>query len=69
LKAGKQINMASDQDKFLEATVQAVHQWQAASVEMAWVVVGGLLIAGVLSGACLAVWIFRGGLSRSTLRN
>jgi hypothetical protein len=60
--------MTSDQDKFVEATVQAVHQWQTASVEMAWAVVGAVLMAGVLSGVCLAIWIFRGGLSRGTLR-
>jgi hypothetical protein len=56
--------MTSDQDKLVEVIAQAAHQSQTASVEMAWVIVGSLLIAGVLSGACLALWIFRGGLSR-----
>jgi hypothetical protein len=60
--------MASDQDKLVEVIAQAVHQLQTAYMEMAWVNVGGLLMAGVLSGACLALWIFRGGLSRGKLR-
>jgi len=61
--------MASDQDKFIQVGGQLLHPWQNSSPEMALMAFGVVLVAAVLAGTALSVWIFRGGLSRRLSRS
>ena len=61
--------MHSDQDKFLQIGRQLWHQWQTSAHEMALIIFGVVLVAGILAGTALAIWIFRGGLSWRPLRD
>jgi hypothetical protein len=54
----------SNQDKFVKVLTQELHQWHSSSSDVALFVVGLLLLAAVIGGTCLALWIFRGGWSR-----
>ena len=57
--------MTSDTDKSLKVLMQALHQLHGGSSEVALFAVGLLLLIGVIGGALVACWIFRGGLSRA----
>lgn len=57
--------MTSDQDKFTTTLMQALHDLHSSSSEAALVAVGLSLIVGIVGGAWLAFWIFRGGLARA----
>lgn len=56
--------MTSDQDRFIQFGGQLFHAWQNSAQEMALIVFGVVLVASVLAGTALSIWIFRGGLAR-----
>jgi hypothetical protein len=60
--------MTSDQDKFIQVGGQLLHQGQNSAEEVVLIIFGVLLATAMLAGAALAVWIFRGGLSRRLTR-
>jgi len=59
--------MTSDQHKFAKVVTQELQQLHSTSSGLAVDVVIPLLIVAVIIGVFLAIWIFRGGLSRSPL--
>ena len=59
--------MTSDQDKFVKIATQELHELHSASSGLAADVVVPLMIVAFIIGVFLATWIFRGGLSRSSL--
>ena len=59
--------MASDHDKFVKVATHELHQLHTTSSGLAADVVVPLMIVAVIVGVLLAIWIFRGGLSRSSM--
>ena len=59
--------MTSDPDKFVKVTTQELHRLHGTSSGVAVDVVVLLMIIAIIIGVFLAIWIFRGGLSRSSL--
>jgi hypothetical protein len=59
--------MTSDQDKFVKVATQELHELHGASNGLAADVVVLLMIVAIVIGVFLTIWIFRGGLSRSSL--
>ena len=58
--------MTSDHDKFVKVATQELHQLQSSSSSVAADVAVPLLIGALIIGVFLSIWIFRGGLSRSS---
>lgn len=56
--------MAPNHAKLLEALIDALRQSADNATQLAVVACGALLVLGVALGTTLALWIFRGGLSR-----
>jgi hypothetical protein len=56
--------MTSNQEKFVKVATQELWHWQSASRGLAGELVVPLMIAAIIIGVSLAVWIFLGGLSR-----
>jgi hypothetical protein len=53
-------------DRTLKIVIQTLHDWWASMGELAWVLLGVLLLVGIAVMVALLRWIWRGGLSRQT---
>ncbi len=51
-------------DRMLKVVIQTLHDWWASMGELAWVLLGGLLLVGIAVMVALLRWIWGGGLSR-----
>ena len=60
--------MTSDHDKFATVAARELRQLWDTSIGLASDVVVPLMIVTIVAGMWFAIWILRGGLSRSSLR-
>jgi len=58
--------MSTDQDRFLKLTIQALHDWCVSMGDLAWVLVGVLMLVGIAAMLWFLRWIWGGGLSRQS---
>lgn len=58
--------MNSDMDRFFSILFHMLRDLRDSLGAMAWVILGGLLLAGILFCVLSLRWILRGGLSRSS---
>jgi cell division protein FtsX len=56
--------MTADHHKFVNVATQELHQMHSNSTALASDAVVPLMIVAILIGVLVAIWIFRGGLSR-----
>ncbi len=58
------VAMNGAQHKFFEMTVQSLGRARAGLHDVAWVLLGLLMLSAILALGLLSVWVLRGGLSR-----
>jgi len=58
--------MNPDQDRMLKIALQTLHDGWVSMGELAWVLLGVLLLVGIVVLAASLRWIWSGGLSRQT---
>jgi len=56
--------MSTDHDRFLKLTIQALQDWCVSLGDLAWVLVGVLMLVGIAAMLLVLRWIWGGGLSR-----
>jgi hypothetical protein len=53
-------------DRTMKIVIQMLHDWWASMGELAWVLLGVLLLVGIAVMVALLRWVWSGGLSRQT---